>query len=123
MQWNNWFSDDAEARIKNYLSKLKALAPAYARPIYDQLAENTDAVQKVSQEFDLKKLIEVLEKDVSDVKKLIATMRVTDTRQHQVDILEKLESLIKKLESGKGTFLDLYNDFYLYIERKLALDV
>lgn len=99
------------------------MAPEYSRPRYDQLAKDTDAVQKASQEFDRKKLIKILKKDVNDVRKLLATMRPTEKRQHQVEIEEKLQALIKKFESGNGTFLDLYNDFYLFIERKLALDV
>lgn len=100
------------------------MAPTSDGPIYDQLIKNTDDVQKTSQEFDRKKLIEVLNKDIRDVEELLSKMGPGgDKRQHQVEILNELKALVKKFESGNGTFLDLYNDFYLFIERKLALDV
>lgn len=107
------------------MSKLEALAPAVARPIYDQLIGNTEAVLKASQEFDRKKLIAALKKDINDVKKLIATIKVKkgEKYQHQVQILAKLEALDKKLASGKGTYEDVYEDFFQYIEQKLAMDV
>lgn len=106
------------------MSKLEALAPAVARPIYDQLIEDTEAVQKASQEFDRKKLIAVLKKNINDSKKLIATVKDKKSApyQHQAQILTKLEALVKKFESGKGTYLDLYKDYYQYIEQRLAMD-
>lgn len=99
------------------------MAPRNAKPIYDALINNVEAVQISSQKFDRKELIKALKEGVNDVEKLIPTMRSTNARQHQIEILAEVKALIKKFESGKGTFLDLYNDFYQFIERKLAQDV
>lgn len=123
MQWNSELLDGAAAKIKKDLTKLKASAAANARPIYDRLAENTDDVLEASQEFDRKKLANVLEKDVDDVKKLIATMKSTKSRKHQMEILKELEALAAKFKSGEGTYPDIYNDFYLYILKRLDMDV
>lgn len=111
------------AKIKDYLGKLKALAPAYAQPNYDNLVKDLLAVQASSVDFDVKQLIKDLQAYVNDTSKLISTMRVTTARQHQVDIRDHLNKLIKTFKSGKGTFQALFEDFYLYIENKLALDV
>lgn len=116
-------SDDAVARIKDYLGKLKALAPASAKPNYDELIKDLEAVQKSSMEFNTKELIKDLKEYVNDEEKLIPKLSSTDVRQHQVEIVAKLKKLIKTFESGKGTFYDLFTDFYQFIENKLALDV
>lgn len=99
------------------------MASANVKPIYDELIKNVDAVQKSSQKFDRNELINVLKEGINDVEKLISKMKGTDSRQHQREILAKVKALIKKFESGKGTFLDLNKDFYQFIERKLAQDV
>lgn len=102
---------------------MQALAPAKIKPIYEALEKNVVDVQKASQNFDRVKLINVLKEGANEVEELLKGMKGTDSRQHQVEILAEIKKLITKFESGKGTFLDLYNDFYLFIERRLQLDV
>lgn len=98
------------------------MTPPYAQPIYDALIKDTDAAIKNAQQCNRKGVINALKNDANDVEKLIPTMRPTPKRTHEQEILEKLKALIQKLESGNGTFQDVYT-FFEFVEKTLAQDV
>lgn len=109
-------------KIKKELGELKALAPAYAKPIYDRLAKSADDALNEAIKFDQNGVLKVLKEDVITGEELIATITDPKERQHQMEIATKLKETIKIFESGTGTFIDIYN-FYKFIESRLALDV
>lgn len=112
-------TDDAVARITNGLGKLGALHPSNKKT-FKTLASDTVNIQKVSQEFNPEKLIEALQKDENDTKKLNLTGTL---REHQKEILASEHELIKKFKSGNGTFLDLNKYFYQFVLGMINLDV
>lgn len=87
------------------------------------MIKNVDDVLKQSIGLNQSGVIDVLKKDANDVRNLIATMCCDNQgRRHQQNILEKLNTLIKKFECGNGTYQDVY-EFLQFVEKTLARDV